>query len=866
VTRRLIGVGVLLAALVTAGCAASKALRQGDAAIKTGDYDQAVAFYRKAVQDAPNNPNYKIALQRAMLVASRMHLERAKDYEDHDQLEAARSEYKLASEYDPGNGFATLKIASLDQKIRDRIEAARPHPMDELRERARAASAPPLLNPASHELINLHFTNTRVGDVLSTIANASGINATYDRDAQAVIDRPMTINIDGLTVEQALNMVMAMNQLSYKVVNDRSIFAFQDTATKHTAFDDQVIKTFYIANVDVTELAQTISALARFAGITTMQPIIMANKTSNTITIRATAPVVDIIEKMIQQNDKPKAEIMFDVEILEVDRNRAKQYGLNLTNYAVGGIFSPVTAPGATATTGTTGTGGTTTATASTSGAVLSSTISGLSGPPAFNLNTISQGVATTDFYLAVPAAIVQFLESDTHTKLIAKPQLRGADGAKITVALGQQVPIVSTSYTPIATGGAGVNPLNSFTLKDVGINIEITARVTLDGDVSLDLMVESSTQGPQQNIAGTNYPSFGERKITTHLRLRDGESDLLAGLLQEQEQNALTGFPGAVNVPILKQLFSSTNYTNAQTDIVMLLTPHIIRTSEITESDLKPIYIGSQQNLGVGGPPPLIAAPADQPAPAPAPAPPVPQAPPPGATQPNTVPGGVIVAPPPGSSPVPGTVVVPPTQGLNAPSAAPEPATAPSAALSVAAAAPPATATTLDPPPGAAPPSAVPPMPVTTLDQTGAQAGTAPIVGTAQVIITPPATTFRVGGGPYTVPLSVMNASRLSTVTLTLTFDPAVLRVRSVQEGSFMQTGGISAVFTDQVGAGRVDITITRPVDSTGASGSGLLGAVLFDAVSAGTATLTASGAATGPGGTAMGLQFRPVIVTVQQ
>jgi tetratricopeptide (TPR) repeat protein len=183
VTRRLIGLGVLLAAIGTAGCAASNALRRGDAAVKAGNFDQAVAYYRTAVQASPDNPNYKIALQRAMLVASREHLNRAKDYEDHDQLEAARSEYKLASEYDPGNGYASLKVASLDQNIRARIEANRPHPMDELRAAARASSTTPLLNPASHEPLILKFNNTRVADILSGIADASGISVSYDRDA-----------------------------------------------------------------------------------------------------------------------------------------------------------------------------------------------------------------------------------------------------------------------------------------------------------------------------------------------------------------------------------------------------------------------------------------------------------------------------------------------------------------------------------------------------------------------------------------------------------------------------------------------------------------------------------------------------------
>src|SRR5262249_41801262 len=193
--------------------------------------------------------------------------------------------------------------------------------------------------------------------------------------------------------------------------------------------------------------------------------------------VRGTISVVQILEKIIEQNDKPRAEVVFDLEILEVDSKRAKQYGLNLTDYALGTIFSPEVAPSGT-TTGT-GTGGGTGTGTTTPTAGRGTAPSTVTSPPAFNLNTISQGVSTADFYLAVPAAIVRFLESDTRTRLLAKPQLRGAEGTKLTMNLGEQVPIVSTSYTPIATGGAGANPLNSLPLKPVVINIDITPRLT---------------------------------------------------------------------------------------------------------------------------------------------------------------------------------------------------------------------------------------------------------------------------------------------------------------------------------------------------------------------------------------------------
>jgi general secretion pathway protein D len=835
--------GVVVAAVLLAtGCAAGKAFRQGNAASKMGDLDQAVAYYRTASQAAPDNPNFKIALERAQIAASRAHADKAKAFEDQDQLEAARGEYQLASEYDPSNRQVAAKVITLDQTIRARIEAARPRPaIEQLRERARAASAEPLLNPTSREPLRLSFRNANIRDILDALGSASGINITYDPQ---VPQTAATVQLDGVTLEQALQQIMSVNQLSYKVTSERAILVFPDNAQKHAQYDEQVVQTFYVSHADVTELTQLLSSLIRLPSMA-VQPAIQFNKAANTITVRGTASVVQIIEKVIGQNDKARAEIMFDVEILEVNRVRAKQYGLNLSEYALGGILSPETSPsGATTTSGTgstTGTGTTTTT------AARGTPPSAISSPPPFNLNTISRGFTTSDFYLSVPTAIVRALESDTQTKLVAKPQLRGAEGNKLTLNLGDEVPIVSTSYTPIATGGVGVNPLNSFQLKPVGINIDITpVRVTLDGDILMDLNVESSSRGSDVNVAGTNYPSFGSRKVGTRLRLRDGESNLLAGLLREDERKSLNGFPGAIRVPILKQLFSNNDQTIGTTDIVMLLTPHILRAPEITESDLRPIYIGSQGNLGLNGPPPLIGQPpASTPAPTggvtstPAASAPRSPASAPGAVptaQPAPPPGTTLITPP-GSSPVPGTVLVPtPTPSQPTPTpVAPEPQT---------------------------PPPAQTPVPQAS---DAASVGSSPGVGAAQVILTPPGTTFRVGAGPYTVPISVTNVSRLSMVALTLTFDPALLRVRAVNEGSFMRSGGASAAFTQQTAPGRVDITIARAADATGATGTGLLGAVLFDAVAPGTATLAISGTGTGPGGTSMGLQFRPVTVTVQ-
>ena len=839
-------IGVLVLALVAGGCAAGNAFRQGDAAMRAGNLDEAVAAYRKASQAAPDNASYRVRLQRAMTAASRAHLDKAHEYEKEDQLEAALGEYKSASEYDPSNRLASSKIAELDRTIRDRIEASRPKPaIQAMRERARAASAEPILNPASREPLNLHFNNVGLRDILNAIGAAHGISVSFDRE---YVDRPASVNLDGVTLEQGLNQIVTTNQLSYKVVGEKSIFVFQDTPPKHAQYDDQVIRTFYLSHADSTEVQQILSTIIRLPGIA-VQPAIAGNKTANTITVRGTTSVVAILEKIIEQNDKPRAEVVIDVEILEVNRNQSKSYGLNLSEYAVGGIFSPESSPSGTttATTGTTGSTGTTSTNTGTStgpGSVKS--------PPPFNLNTISRGVSTSDFYLAVPTAIVRFLESDSNTKIIAKPQLRGAEGTKLTLNLGSSIPVISTSYTPIATGGAGVNPLSSYQYKDVGVNIDMTPTVTLDGDIRLDLTLDNNQLGGDVSVGGVTVPSFVQRKVSTRLRLRDGESNLLAGLLQTTEKKGVSGFPGLIHVPFLSSLLAGNTSSNDQTEIVMLLTPHIVRAHDITEADLRPIFIGSQQNLGIGGPPPLIAPQQPDaplaPAPPPAPGPAAGQAPAgstPTGIPPIRGPNGQVLVAPPGSTSVPGMVLLPqPTPPVA------QPATAPPPAGDVQPQAVPV-----------APPPATAPAPVTPAAVPTTSAG----IGSAQVLISPPGPTFRVGGGPYTVPLLINDASRISTVTLTLIFDPTKLRVASVQEGSFLRAGGVPVVFTQSVSGNRVDITLSRSSDATGASGTGVLSAILFNAIAPGPVTLTLSGTATGPGGVGMGLRFAPVTVTVQ-
>lgn len=814
---------VVLAAMVAAGCATGRAFARGEAAGRAGDWESAVGFYRQALQNDPDRPDYKIALERAMVAAAAMYTERGKQFEDANQLEEALRAYRKAQEFEPSNRQLGSKAGQIERTLRDRIEASQPRPdIERLRQQARRPEQ--ILNPANPEPLVVNFVNTSIRDILVFIGNYSGINVTFDRDFQ---DRTITLKLEGVSLEQALQQIMIANQLFYRTLNDRTIIVAADNTQKRTQYEEQVIRTFFVSHADATELSQLLTGLIRVAGMA-IQPQIVANKTTNTITIRATAPVVQIAERVIESNDKPRAEVMVDVQILEVSRERAKRYGLDLGSYPAALNFSPEAAPGADA--------------------------------KPFNLNTISQGVSTADFYLSVPSAVVRFLESDSQTKVLAKPNLRGVEGQKLSLNLGEDVPVPSTTFTPLAGTGVGSSPLTSYGYRTIGIIVDMTPRVTYDGDIILEITVENSARGQDTNIAGQNLPSFFSRKVQTKLRLRDGESNLLAGLLREDERKSLTGFPGVMRLPIVRQLFSNNDNNIKQTDIVMLLTPRIIRTHDLKAQDLSPIYIGTQSNMSLTGPPATIGSAEPEPSAAQAPsAPAVPAGTSPAtpaaapvntATQPAAapvLPTGSTQRPvvPPTSSPIPGMVPAPQTAPVSPPS-------------NVQVFSPPAEL----PAPAASSPAAAPATPPATPAPTQAE----PIAAPARISLSPPSE-MRVGSGPYTVPISIANATRLSTLTLSITYNPALIRIRNVQEGTFMRQGGITPAFNSQVDekSGRIDIVVTRPGDKTGASTAGLLAALMIEPLTAGTGSLGLSGSASVPGGGAVSLQFMPAGVTVR-
>jgi general secretion pathway protein D len=788
-----------LALVVMTGCATGRAVRQGQQAADKGDWDSAVAYYRDALTSDPGRIDIRIALQRATAAASAEHIARARELEAQEQWSAAAAEYRLAADLDPANVFAAAKAVAIERKLREEVEALRPPSrMETLRDQARQVSQVPVLaDPRAP--INLRFTNTAVREILTSIGLYVGVNVSFVEQPpiNPQLSRPYSIDLQGETLEAALHQVLNANQLTFKVINPRGILVYGSDQNGRTAHEDVFVQVFYLSHVEATEMQQLLSQL--IAQVPGVRPQVVLNKNTNALTVRATQPVLQVFEQLIRANDKPKAEVLIDVEILEVDRQRVKQLGLNLSQYALGFTMSPEVAPPNTATTPN----------------------AFPQQPPPFNLNTVSQGVSTADFYATIPTALIRLLESDTNTKLLARPQLRGQERAALTLNLGDEIPIPTTTFAAQATGGIANQPVTSFTYRNVGVNLSITPRVSFDGEIILEIVVESSRVGPNIDVAGTSLPSFGSRRAATTLRMRDGESNLLAGLIKEEDRAVVRGMPGLNRIPFIRSIFGGSDTTIGSSDIVMIITPRILRSQELTPADLAPMYVGTGNSFGATSQPPLI-------------------------TEQSLAGGGTTSAPPAGQAPPAGAATAPPAAGTTQtppPAQQPPPATLPTGGGG--------RAVGIVPVQGDTPPAAAPPTP------------NAP----TRITITPPGTALQLGGQPYNMPLTVTNASQLSSLTMTITYNPAVLRATVVTEGTAMKADGSATTFVPKIDAstGRIDLAVTRPGDKVGATGNGLLASIVFEAIGAGQSQIALAGVGMNAAGQQVPLQLLPATVVVK-
>jgi general secretion pathway protein D len=567
----------LSALAVTTGCTSYRAAREAETAARTERWDDAVLHYLKALEDDPENLKYRAALLRAKIQASRQHFEKGQEYEKSNVLERALVEYQQAVQLDPTNQYAKAQLEQVRRAYVAQRQGRGPSTIEELKEKTRGTRPqPPLLNPRSDEPIGLEFPDqVSIQQIYRAVGDAFGINVLFDPNLK---DQEIAIELKEVTAQSALETLMRAAGHFYKVLDEHTIIIAQDTPQNRRIYEDLVIQTFFLSNAEVKDVVTILRSLVDAKKIA-------QNEQLNAVILRDTADKVKVAERIIEANDKSKAEVVVDVELLQLDSGRLRDLGVSLSSYSVGQSLDF----GAGGGTGTGGTGGT----AAPSGVRLS------------DLEFINQ----SNWILTIPSFLYNFIKRNTDAEILARPQLRITDGEKANLVIGDKVPIPLTTFNTQNVGGAGgIIPITSFQYQDVGIRIDIEPRVHHNQEVTLKIKVEvSNINGFVEGSGGQSQPIIGTRTIESVIRLQDGETNFLAGLIRTAQTDSDAGLPGLSEIPVLGRLFSNKRSDNQRTDVILTLTPHIIRNAQITEEDLLPIWVGTEVNMSLRGASPRV-------------------------------------------------------------------------------------------------------------------------------------------------------------------------------------------------------------------------------------------------------------------
>jgi general secretion pathway protein D len=541
---------ILSLALFAGGCVTlSRTYREGAAAELNRQYDVAIKYYQQAALDNPKEPVYRLALTRAKAAASRLHLRQARDLAAQGKKKDAGAEYGIALYYDPSNRTIAAEMKALDT------------PPEKAEKPAPEIPEAPVKLKVSSEKLSINFrTPVSLKSILETLARTAGLTFIYDETYR---DINLAVDLTGKDTEQAVNYLCVASKNFYRVVDEKTVIIAPDNFTMRQKYELLIIRTFYLSNINAQDIQL---ALVNMIKTQTKIPTIQIDKGLNSLTIRDTPQAVALAAKLLKAWDKAMAEVVIQVEIMEVDRTKLQKIGIDLSNGLAAIRFNPESA--STESTGW------------------------------YNLSNIKLGDLAS-YEITTPQAILDFLEGDANTRIIAQPTIRGIAGEDMKYLVGQKVPIPTSTFTPIMAGGQNAQPIVQYNLQDVGIDLKMKPRVHLEKEVTLEVEIKISA------LAGAgiaDIPIIATREIKNTIRLKDGETNLLAGLLRDEERRSVTGITGLKDLPLLGYLFSSTQTTIDQTDVVLTITPHIIRAVSITDEDAKPLWVDPNNISSVSG------------------------------------------------------------------------------------------------------------------------------------------------------------------------------------------------------------------------------------------------------------------------
>ena len=552
----------LAACLLLTGCA-SAARDRAQLAERVEDFDRAVVEYTNALQERPNDPGLHRDLERAKLRSAAQHYTEGRRQSGLGNYDEALLEFQIAAEMNPQSGEIQDAVRETRRAVQTRLAARADGQtaLEALVERTRSLPPSGLELPEDALPESLVFRDASSRDVFSALGQFADVNVVFD---PTFTDETLSIDLRGSTLTAALTAVASSTRNFYRVTAPQTVTVIPDTPAKRREYEEEVVQTFYLSNADV---AETIDLLRLVIDLRRLAPM----TATRAISIKDTPQRLAAAGRLIAAIDKARPEVVIDVELLEVDRQRLREYGLQFA--------SPGGSPG----------------------------IDGFANIDQTNLTLDDLGSLTrADVFVAnLPSLFYRLLKRDSNTRTLANPHLRTSEGTAATARFGERVPVPVTTFAPFATGGIQQQPITSFNYENIGVNIDITPFTHHNDDVSLDLAIEV------QSVSGTGFgdlPTFGNRSITTTIRLRDGETNILAGLIRDDEREVLEGVPGLSDLPIIGRLFSRTQREVQETDIVVTLTPRIIRVLDLDESDLRAFRVERDTGAGLDISAPLAA------------------------------------------------------------------------------------------------------------------------------------------------------------------------------------------------------------------------------------------------------------------
>lgn len=569
--------------------------KRGQNAEARQDYDGAFDNYQKACAKQPKDIEFRTAFYRIRVTASGMHMNKGRKLLEAGDGPGALAEFLHAAEIDPGNEAAQQEIARVRQKQGEAVpEGEVGIPLESGKQEAMDSMAAPVeLKPLSNEPLTMHYTeDAKV--VYQGIGKAAGINVLFDPEYTS---KRIQVDLTNSSLLDALRIVGTMSNTFWRPVTPNTIFVIQNTRSKRQEQDEQAVQTFYLANAwQQNDMNDIQTALRNVLGGNVK---VYGVASQNAIVVRGTPDELLLSQKLISDLDKPRAEVVVDIAIMEVSKNWEKNLGIAWPS-SYGIALQP---PSSTA------------ATTCAAGAT-DCTASAATSPSLYQLSHLK----ATDFAVTVGSATLNLLMTDSNTKVLQSPRIRATDSQKATMKIGSRIPIATGSYQSAGAVSAVSSLVNTqFQYQDVGVNIEITPTVHFDHDVTLKLKIEVTSQSGSVSISGVTEPILSQRVVDQVIRLKEGEANILGGIDDKQDMVSWSGIPGLGSIPILKYLFGSKDHQVQDDEIVFVVVPHVVRTETLSQGNLRTIDTGQgQQTIELRHMP--TEAPAAKPVPVPVP------------------------------------------------------------------------------------------------------------------------------------------------------------------------------------------------------------------------------------------------------